>query len=564
MAGDSTSEVVKVCSACGLPPRKTKEGNLQPLKRCSRCKQAWYHDLTCQRKHFPTHKKTCTPRPPSQNASIVSGTLKVQKLVVEQREGRGNCLVTTSSIQKGRRIFTEAINGFCQPLVPPALHQDSRSSRCAFCFQRLQNRFFRYDNIRPRPQYMLLFCSPDCRDAGKSYSFPEEELAIGNLYERQGSGPPEIFSTSILLYRILVSTQSTDPGKHQTGEKLDKLQHRAKKAQSMESASDYHTQTVIATVVAMVQESKNLQLRLPPLGELTDMVNRIKINGFSICDGEYVAMGVGLYYMPSFMNHSCKPNTIQTFLYGQHKLPVVILTAFEDIRSGQEICISYVDNSCPRHIRRKRLSNDYFFWCSCEACKDDDYNSRLSGIKCPQCTNNTPAKLVESHAPSSQFFECSKCGNRNFEKPLELLRRFEEITASSLSVEQMRHGYGEMKEICFADSWYVHEAGERLVQVFLDLLAGQPENSAEQQSSAASALSLLEDLIDINVKSSSSHFFQKQIERYKAAKLRLFLVPDPRRAIQELEQVCESLSNFYPENHELIIGLTACLNGGLC
>ena len=98
----------------------------------------------------------------------------------------------------------------------------------------------------------------------------------------------------------------------------------------------------------------------------------------------------------------------------------------------------------------------------------------------------------------------------------------------------------------------------------LDLLAEQPENSAEQQSSAASALSLLEDLIDINVKSSSSHFFQKQIERYKAAKLRLFLVPDPRRAIQELEQVCESLSKYYPENHELIIGLTACLNGGLC
>jgi hypothetical protein len=570
LVGEACADELRCCSACSLPPTKTQDGNVKPLKRCSRCHNAWYHGSECQRTHFLVHKKECrittstSGNAPPQQSTTLSLTSQHQNLKVEKREGRGNCLVTSSLIRKGERI-RDSNDGVWEPLVPPVLHENCRSSRCTYCFQKLPAQFFRYDEIQPRPEYLLLFCSTRCREKGRR-SLQKEEVAIAQIYEREG--PPRIFSTAILLYRILVSTQSEGSNSREVAEKVGRLQCNSQHESSSDkdSASQHHTQAVIATVAAMVQASTDFGMALPPLERLTDMVNRIKINGFSICDGESVAMGVGLFGTPSFMNHSCKPNAIQTFQYGQHEPPTLLVTAFQGIQANHEVCISYVDNSCPLHIRRERLQNDYFFRCSCEACQDREHESKITGIRCLQCSNsnNQRAILVESMAPSPPVYRCTKCGNNDFSRQLEPLQIFESQPSSVSSLNDLGKTYGHMKDICLLDSWYVQESGERLVQAWLDVLAGQSETPADQQRSASRALAVLEELLlHCDTVPSRSGSFRKSILTYKAAKLRLFLFPDPRQAIQELERLLRFFSSYYPKTHELIMGLEACLRDAM-
>eukprot|EP00536_Pseudo-nitzschia_multiseries_P013316 jgi/Psemu1/211272/e_gw1.560.42.1 len=109
----------------------------------------------------------------------------------------------------------------------------------------------------------------------------------------------------------------------------------------------------------------------PSIEHLVDTVHRIKVNGFSITDGEDLErIGIGLYGLPSFLNHSCSPSALQTFSLaaGTGRPPVLRVAAVRDIPPGHEICISYTDASCPSRLRKKRLEEDYFFVCGCEAC----------------------------------------------------------------------------------------------------------------------------------------------------------------------------------------------------
>ena len=109
------------------------------------------------------------------------------------------------------------------------------------------------------------------------------------------------------------------------------------------------------------------------------------------------------------------------------------------------------------------------------------------------------------------------------------------------------------------ESWYVQESGDRFVQAILDLLGGEQESLQIQQQVGFEALKILEELLACKLDSTGSNFFRQMLRLYKAAKLRLFLMPDPSKSINELEMVKNSLSHYYPENHELIIGLKECL-----
>ncbi|XP_042326120.1 SET and MYND domain-containing protein 5 isoform X2 [Sceloporus undulatus] len=67
-------------------------------------------------------------------------------------------------------------------------------------------------------------------------------------------------------------------------------------------------------------------------------------------------------------NHSCIPNAETSFPENNFLLH---LTALEDIRPGEEICISYLDccqRERSRHSRHKTLRENYLFVCSCPKC----------------------------------------------------------------------------------------------------------------------------------------------------------------------------------------------------
>jgi hypothetical protein len=563
MDGIVDDDATQLCTYCHLLAKPGKK-----LKRCSRCRNAWYHNAECQRNDYPSHKHVCQKRIEAK----VSEEWWDSTVVVVERDGRGKCLVARQDITKLNRISPR--NGW-HPLVAPVLGEQYRTSRCAFCFSSLTEHLYFYDSIHPNPLYRLLFCSSSCRDiAASEHQMDHEERAIHKLFEANYA-PPKILSTAILLYRIIWKQMNIE-----IRSKIEQFQSAPQQeSQSMGKTEDdhstYHTQAVIATVMGMFQYSDSTfpsNMEHLSLEYLSKMIQRIKINAFSIYDGVFVCYGFGLYHPGNFMNHSCRPNALQTFLFQESNCPTLHVTAFDDIVSNQEICISYVDTCCPIHIRHQQLNTNYFFDCRCDECCNISDDAKKMGIHCLSCMKGPVLRTatVMGPTPPAAIYICEQCGSTDFGLTMRLLSSFEQYINLELKnrpVEQVFKFHKQLKQKCTMSSWYVHEAGEEVLQSYLDKLSQlRGDQSAGEQESAWDALKLAEELLEgarSDARPTTSEFLRLLQLQYKTAKLRLFVAPDPYRSIVELQEVLASLTPYYPPNHDHILGLQATLQGAL-
>ena len=82
-----------------------------------------------------------------------------------------------------------------------------------------------------------------------------------------------------------------------------------------------------------------------------------------------------LYEQLSRMNHSCSPNALRVSTDGQGGVAVV---ANKDIGEGEEVLINYMDGAddgLPVEERRKHLSRQYHFHCTCDLCMEQERTS---------------------------------------------------------------------------------------------------------------------------------------------------------------------------------------------
>jgi SET and MYND domain-containing protein len=281
---------------------------------------------------------------------------------------------------------------------------------------------------------------------------------------------------------------------------------------------------------------------------MKQVLSRIKTNGFSISNGESVAIGVGLFSQATNMNHSCRPNALQTFWYGTcGKFPLLQVTACTTIQASDEICISYIDNSCPRPLRQKRLVS-YHFRCTCQACSDKDYNDALVGIKCNDCLGIVRQQTEESR--DSCLCKCDACGNTDFTAAMDLIMETEK-GMEHLTLQEQERLFTRAKAIFKRESWYVSECGEHLAQSLLDAIDSAADDR-ETQRFCARALAIYDELLLVNQSATPWNILKRQILLCKRAKLRLYLYPDPSMAIGELQSVLDTLLIYYPEEHEFV------------
>lgn len=73
--------------------------------------------------------------------------------------------------------------------------------------------------------------------------------------------------------------------------------------------------------------------------------------------------GVGLWLLPSFINHSCCPNARRL-----HVGDYLIVHASRDIKAGEEISFAYLDTLSSLH-KRKEMSLTWGIQCRCRRCK---------------------------------------------------------------------------------------------------------------------------------------------------------------------------------------------------
>ncbi|XP_066357652.1 methyltransferase FGSG_00040 [Miscanthus floridulus] len=84
-----------------------------------------------------------------------------------------------------------------------------------------------------------------------------------------------------------------------------------------------------------------------------------------------VNCGVGLWVLPSFINHSCHPNARRTHI-GDH----AIVHASRDIKAGEEITFPYFDVLVPVSKRRE-AAKAWGFECKCDRCRFEAEDSIL-------------------------------------------------------------------------------------------------------------------------------------------------------------------------------------------
>lgn len=101
---------------------------------------------------------------------------------------------------------------------------------------------------------------------------------------------------------------------------------------------------------------------------ITSYANRYVLNGreqiLLNCMGlellECENIGIALDPLASLMNHSCDPNAVCLF-----DGTAIHIRSLKPIYPGQEILISYTDNTMDYHFRNHTLKSKWFFTCTC-------------------------------------------------------------------------------------------------------------------------------------------------------------------------------------------------------
>ena len=110
---------------------------------------------------------------------------------------------------------------------------------------------------------------------------------------------------------------------------------------------------------------------------------------------------LGMTFDPTLalLNHSCNPNAAVVF-----DRNMASVRSIRDIKSGEQITISYIDNTFKRATRRQQLRNQYFFDCRCEGCEppNNEFTGRDSWL-CESCKALIPETLLQGD------FKCPQC-----------------------------------------------------------------------------------------------------------------------------------------------------------
>lgn len=85
--------------------------------------------------------------------------------------------------------------------------------------------------------------------------------------------------------------------------------------------------------------------------------------------------GVGLWLLPSFINHSCCPNARRL-----HVGDYLIVHASRDLKAGEEITFAYLDPLSPLN-KRKEMSVTWGIQCKCKRCKFEGEMSSKQEVK---------------------------------------------------------------------------------------------------------------------------------------------------------------------------------------
>jgi len=110
--------------------------------------------------------------------------------------------------------------------------------------------------------------------------------------------------------------------------------------------------------------------------------------------------GSGIWIMPSYVNHSCWPNSVRSFLGD-----LLIVRAARDITEGEEITMTYFDNESGVQKRQKASHSGWGFDCECTLCEIGTAESQEVQDKRQELRKHQSSKSTSSNRLRRQIRE---------------------------------------------------------------------------------------------------------------------------------------------------------------
>jgi hypothetical protein len=562
-AGNEESPVL-LCDACGLPP--SSEGL---LKSCTRCRQARYHNRTCQKNHYPQHKAFCLQHAQAQSQNgtkINKGVNKETSCLFkcEARGDRGRCMVASQSLERGIRV------SLSDPFVPGLLEPTERSRRCCYCFSLVPPHFLPSSTTKNKPLHM--HCGPTCRKKDLFYEW--EEQVCQRAIACGASGPPSLsilFATRII--RHLCRTNNDSSKISELTSNVDKL--------SKEEAGEFHEMAQICLQMFHLVPCQDVMgMGRDDVSEdvAFEIIAQISNNSFAVqggVDGE--AVGAALYPSVSMANHSCRANAVQTFFCREKMLPQIAITTYRPIQKDEELTISYIETGAPTAMRNKQLWKQYKFRCLCEKCVDIDLDDQIIGVRCLKgaCSGIGKRARQRGHGPRNEqeqnICKCSLCDNTSFGESLnkrqDALDRSDALEAAKgmdfgKRLDEWRNIVKLLKTCCTRESWYICVAAEKFVETALDatdIMSSVDQDDADRRRVCSQALDMLVDTVSPALLATASSENDLAVLGFelRRARLELFLMADPVPALKRLARVESEYQLYYPPDAEIMQSIHA-------
>ncbi|ESL06822.1 hypothetical protein TRSC58_05497 [Trypanosoma rangeli SC58] len=112
---------------------------------------------------------------------------------------------------------------------------------------------------------------------------------------------------------------------------------------------------------------KELVQRLPCGAAVMDAFEQeVQLAGKDVEQLFQSSRGQGVYTVGCLLNHSCEPNL--QVVHGDSADEMLSVVALRDIDPGEELCISYIDETLSYSERQQELYEHYLFTCRCPRC----------------------------------------------------------------------------------------------------------------------------------------------------------------------------------------------------
>ncbi|KAK9371158.1 hypothetical protein V1509DRAFT_613777 [Lipomyces kononenkoae] len=311
--------------------------------------------------------------------------------------GRGNGLVAA----KNFKAYAEIFKKIPEVSVPES---DFRSYICANCFVLAPTTG---DKVQPASVAKIFSCGK-CR--ASYYCSQQCQLQDWKAYHKReckilASLAPQVPPSPVVLLMRILKMQREN--RDRFFKSMEGLMSHIDERRKLDDFS---------TLVLMSKGAKEYSRSALPFDAIVEMLCKVMTNSATIPNPNYDTVGLMFDPLVSLVNHSCDPNAVLVF-----NKNVLLLRAVRPIKEGEEIFISYTDNTMPMPERKKQLRTLYFFDCHCAACRPPEVGSGpkadpRNDFTCPRCGTPFQPYSMRSAPNGVQIYNdisaCSSCHYR--------------------------------------------------------------------------------------------------------------------------------------------------------